>query len=75
MWIKSKPTKNNRGSCFCAYCNFWEGECGLKLRNSVQVEFDNTAKGKCTKTGNARTAGYPVCQKFEFSPFATKYIR
>ena len=75
MIIKSKPDRNNRSTCFCAYCNFWEGDCGLKLHSSSTVEFDERAKGKCIKTVNPRQAGSSTCSKFEFSPYATKYIR
>lgn len=75
MFIKSRPVRNNRTTCFCAFCNFWEGECGLKLHNPSMVEFDEKARGKCTKTGNPRYSRDAACLNFEFSSYAGKYVK
>lgn len=73
MTTHTRPDRNNRNLWFCAYCNYWEGECGLKLHGTSMVEFDERAKGKCTKTGNQRPAGQTACRDFEFSQYASKY--
>lgn len=73
--VTNKPSANNRSSLRCAYCNFWEGDCGLKLKSQSSVEFDGNAKGKCIKTSMTKNAMSIVCSRFEFSPHASRYIK